>query len=326
MSSRRGKPFHRRWHGDALGGYELLSLELRGAYTTLLDQMYDRGGPVRDDPHHVCGWLRCDVRVWRRIRAALVDQHKKLQAYTDQNGVAWLVNDRAQRELGLPTYAELVANLSPKFPIAIAELTPKSDEKPQEINETGTENAPLARARLPLPLPYPPIAPQGAVSPTVLGPDVQTRKREYPAEFETAWKAYPHHPGRSSKPDAMAEWKRLPPGERAELADCIAEFTPNVASVCGGKGAPCMARWLKHGKHLNWALPSGQSSATPISSNPTDVWRRRIETFRQNQHWDRTEWGPAPGKPGCKAPVEILAACGFGGEGVLPFARRSDAA
>lgn len=81
----------------------------------------------------------------------------------------------------------------------------------------------------------------------------KTRKRPaYPEAFEAAWKAYPHHEGRSSKPATFAEWERLPAPEAEALLGCIERFRPNVERVCGGKGAPCMSRWLKDGKHLNW--------------------------------------------------------------------------
>ena len=42
-------PWHKRYHSDALNGYMGLSLEERGAYTTLLDLMYQSGEPVIDN-------------------------------------------------------------------------------------------------------------------------------------------------------------------------------------------------------------------------------------------------------------------------------------
>jgi len=83
-------------------------------------------------------------------------------------------------------------------------------------------------------------------------PPTKQRKRVYPADFEVAWRAYPHHPGRSSKPDALTEWVKLPKPEREGMEGAIERFLPKVETTCGGKGAPDMARWLKHGKHLNW--------------------------------------------------------------------------
>lgn len=56
----------------ALAGMMELSLEERGAYNTVLDLIYTRDGAIDDDERFISGWLRCDVRVWKRIRARLI--------------------------------------------------------------------------------------------------------------------------------------------------------------------------------------------------------------------------------------------------------------
>jgi uncharacterized protein YdaU (DUF1376 family) len=56
----------------ALEGMSNLSLEERGAYDTVLDLIYARDGQVDDDDRFIAGWCRCDVRVWKRIRATLI--------------------------------------------------------------------------------------------------------------------------------------------------------------------------------------------------------------------------------------------------------------
>lgn len=86
----------------------------------------------------------------------------------------------------------------------------------------------------------------------------------YPAEFDLAWKAYPHVDGRSSKPNALAQWKALSDEERDGLVVGIGKFRPKVATVCGDRGAPCMARWLRDGKHLNW-LSEANDAARPVA-------------------------------------------------------------
>lgn len=84
-----------------------------------------------------------------------------------------------------------------------------------------------------------------------------------PAEFEAAWKAYPHVPGRSSKPKALEHWKALPDEEQAGLVAAIGRFIPNVARAHSKPdNAPCMARWLADGKHRDWM--TGPSSTGPV--------------------------------------------------------------
>lgn len=68
--------WHPRYHRDALEGMRGLSLEDRGAYTTLLDLMYDRAGGVPDDERFIAGWLGCSVRLWRTIRDRLIQAGK----------------------------------------------------------------------------------------------------------------------------------------------------------------------------------------------------------------------------------------------------------
>lgn len=68
--------WHPRYHRDALEGMRGLSLEDRGAYTTLLDLMYDRAGGAPDDERFIAGWLGCSVRLWRAIRDRLIQAGK----------------------------------------------------------------------------------------------------------------------------------------------------------------------------------------------------------------------------------------------------------
>jgi uncharacterized protein YdaU (DUF1376 family) len=57
----------------ALEGMSNLSLEEVGAYNIVLDLIYARDGKVDDDDRFIAGWMRCDIRVWRRIRKRLLD-------------------------------------------------------------------------------------------------------------------------------------------------------------------------------------------------------------------------------------------------------------
>lgn len=118
------------------------------------------------------------------------------------------------------------------------------------------------------------------VSPTPK-PKARQRRRDYPAEFEAAWTAYPHFPGRSSKPNALDEWLRLPAEEQAGLLGCIERFRPNVEKTCGGKGAPDMARWLKHGKHLAWVAAKAVNRFQPFP----DIEIRNAVVSAKDEDW-----------------------------------------
>ncbi len=126
----------------------------------------------------------------------------------------------------------------------------------------------------------------------------------YPEPFELSWRAYPHTQGRSSKPGSLEQWRKLPPDEQAELDAAIGRFAQNVEKVCGGKGAPDMAVWLKQAKHLNWFRAPEPGPVEQLS--PEDRWRRALRSFQSQLIW-RDELGPRPGRPGCRVPNDLLA-------------------
>lgn len=86
-------PWHKRFHGDALNGYMGLTLEERGAYTTLLDLMYERGEALVDNERFIAGWLQVSVRKYHSIRARLIEIGKILVTEDGR-----LSNSRFERE------------------------------------------------------------------------------------------------------------------------------------------------------------------------------------------------------------------------------------
>ena len=97
MKGRR--PWHKRYHEDALNGYMGLTLEERGVYSTCLDLIYMRGAPLRfetaAEQQWVAGWLGCSPRLARSVVGALIEKGKlRLEGGA-------LINRRAMRELGI---------------------------------------------------------------------------------------------------------------------------------------------------------------------------------------------------------------------------------
>lgn len=70
------RPYHKRYHSDALAGFMALTLEERGAYQTLLDLMYDRQGPLIDNERLLAGYMGASIRKWRSLRDALISKGK----------------------------------------------------------------------------------------------------------------------------------------------------------------------------------------------------------------------------------------------------------
>lgn len=90
----KGNPWHKRYHSDALSGYMGLSLEERGAYTTLLDMLYDRGEPIPENERLLAGYFGVSVRKARALIGSLVEKRKIVRT-----GDGFLTNKRFESEL-----------------------------------------------------------------------------------------------------------------------------------------------------------------------------------------------------------------------------------
>jgi uncharacterized protein YdaU (DUF1376 family) len=86
--------WYKRDPNAALTGMMVLTLEERGAYNTILDLIYTHGGRVLNDDRFLSGWMRCDLRVWRRIKSRLLDLNK---LYVDGE---FLRNSAADKAVG----------------------------------------------------------------------------------------------------------------------------------------------------------------------------------------------------------------------------------
>lgn len=65
--------WYKRDPKDAREGMRTLTLEERGAYNTLLDLIYETDNNVHDDDRYLAGVMGCDLRIWKRIRARLLE-------------------------------------------------------------------------------------------------------------------------------------------------------------------------------------------------------------------------------------------------------------
>ena len=92
--TRRTMPYHRRYHQDALQGYMGLTLEERGAYTTILDLIYDHGGPIPNNERWLAGAMDCSIRKVRALVSTLLSARK---IYITADGK--LSNRRCEAEL-----------------------------------------------------------------------------------------------------------------------------------------------------------------------------------------------------------------------------------
>lgn len=66
------RPWYRRYGSDFIAGTLGLSLEEKGAYSIVLDLIYDRRRPIPDDARYIAGVCGCSVRKWTAIKASLL--------------------------------------------------------------------------------------------------------------------------------------------------------------------------------------------------------------------------------------------------------------
>ncbi|MGK9200472.1 DUF1376 domain-containing protein [Sinorhizobium meliloti] len=143
--SRRTMPYHRRYHGDALQGYRRLTLEQRGAYTTILDLIYDAGGPIDNNERWLAGELNCSIRKARSLISELMELKK---IFINRQGQ--ISNHRCEAEI------ENSLKISRKASESVAKREEKRAEKSKFVSDfNNRSHRPINdRSSIPVPEPY----------------------------------------------------------------------------------------------------------------------------------------------------------------------------
>jgi uncharacterized protein YdaU (DUF1376 family) len=126
------QPWYRRFPDNFLGGTNGMTLEEKGAYSVVIDMIYQRGGPIADEPRYIAGICNCSVRKWNAIRQRLISLGK-LEASDGH-----LMNARAEIEL------EKAAKAAREH----AENGAKGGDKSAEMKAEANKNNALGQARL----------------------------------------------------------------------------------------------------------------------------------------------------------------------------------
>lgn len=128
------RPWHKRFHGDAIAGYMGLDLEERGAYSTLLDYLYDRRAPLPGNMRMLAGFLDCSVRKANIVVESLIQKGK---LYRRQDGT--ISNKRFEKELEISTSkADHMAE------IGSAGGNKSAEKRKKDKENKGPESSPLA--------------------------------------------------------------------------------------------------------------------------------------------------------------------------------------
>lgn len=68
--------WHKHFHGRILNSYSKLPVELRGVAYTLLDMIYDAGGPLADSDSVLAAKMLCSLRKWKTYKSELLRLEK----------------------------------------------------------------------------------------------------------------------------------------------------------------------------------------------------------------------------------------------------------
>lgn len=268
------QPWHKRFHSDALTGYQALDLEERGAYTTLLDLMYDRGEALQLSDRLLAGYFNVSVRKATALLSQLVAKGKIVRLEDGR-----ITNSRfeKERENALKKARELAENGS------------KGGRKRAENEKFGNENNEADQAPLEPASSYPEARSQkpdeeGVSKDT---PSASASPQELPLQSKpalidlaTAQEALDAYNAMAAK-TGLAKAQRLTDTRRKQLAHRLKE--------CGGLPG--------------WYMAMDQVAASDFLTGKVKAWRADLDFILQASSFTKIMEGsyankPAPGQPG----------------------------
>ena len=133
----RKRPWYKRYPDLFLAGTMSLTVEQKGAYSTIIDLIYSKNGPVADNPvwlARVCG---TNTRRWKRIRKELIALgHLRIIGES-------LANDLAIQEIDLAKINDLAVDKKKKKKIT---PYPFKNETAPSLRRNAAQ-APTAKAK-----------------------------------------------------------------------------------------------------------------------------------------------------------------------------------
>lgn len=248
-----GLPWFKCYPRDFNDGMMGLTMEERGAYVTILNCIYARGGPVHDDPLYFRAMLQCSGKAWSKVRAALIVKGRLFEV--NLNGKPCLMDERAAEEIeenlkmrrelsergargGRKTQAALKENNDIGQAPALAPLKPGSSDTETETETEADISEPT------VPRPAAPNRPPKADS------------------FSLAWGAYPAQGRQRSKSQAKTRpiWRDAAKAAGGEdrLLGAVQRYVREDQTHKGECGPPAFDRWLRDGRWEHW-LPEARA-------------------------------------------------------------------
>lgn len=260
---------------DWLSGTRGLSAAETGVYITLIAMMYEREGPVQNEPKRLARQLGMTPAALQKAVDALLDQGKIVLV----EGGFW--KDRVAKEIKIRAEKSEAA----------AESANKRWNKTEEKQDGCDANA--------LPTQCEGNATRYQI------PEERGKPLSSARVVEEILRIIPKAKAR------MAPKKTLPKVVKTILASTPPESLLAAVRACythpdqtreGGQYAPAIYKFLSTGMWESWQT-AVESPALPEIAD--DQWRRLLKTFHEAQSWPAYA-GPQPGQPGCRVPQPIF--------------------
>lgn len=151
----------------------------------------------------------------------------------------------------------------------------------------------------------PPVVPRGGRAPKAS----LVRKADVDAIWEAAPKASRERSGKADVERALTAAVRRGKAVVEVQAGLLLYWKSDQATKDGGEYVKGVHRMIE-GDRWESFVGAPPPPGLPFEA-PADPWPARIREYQRNAYWNRLDWGPPPGKPGCKLSPALLISQGY---------------
>ncbi|PYE98931.1 uncharacterized protein DUF1376 [Rhizobium sp. PP-F2F-G38] len=258
-------------------GFHLMNLWMRAWHEV-------PAGSIEDDDDILADAAMCSPEAWERLRPIL------LQGWEAIDGRLY---HRTVTELATEGFGKLRKNKQRTEAARRAaeerRVSAQSEDAENHVTEPVTENvtdtvtAPEGKGRE-----------ENTIIPSSRAKRMMSNEG-LQKEFEESF--WPQYPRKVDKKDALKAFVKAR-GE-APLESILTELTAFKRETAGKE-----PQFIRHA--ARWLNAQIWKDATPSPVADDERWAVRLKAARAKGEWSVNEWGPMPGQPGCRVPIDLL--------------------
>ena len=293
-------PYMKLYVADYLGDTHHLGALEHGAYLLLLMGMWRAGGTLPAADANLARLARCTTEEWSQIKDVI------LPFFTRSRGK--LTHGRLSRELA--KYETVSGKRSEAGKQGASKKASKNNMEAKAIASNAESNCTHNQNQNHIDI-TPPTPQEGGQGDDLFG--------EKPIDEETSSRRKPKRAIPADCPTAdqieAAQAEARKAGADVDMAYQAQRFR-NWALAKDARYADWSRTWV------NWSIkaiadapkrPSlvATNTAAPSADDIAARWDRRVADYRRAWTWNEVDFGPRPGREGCKAPAWILEKHGY---------------